>query len=51
MKTLFSGTTVCNFPPFNTILFDVDGVLIKTIDSFHATDIATTEYVGFDSWT
>ncbi len=30
------------FPtPFDTILFDVDGVLIKTIDSFHATDIAT----------
>jgi HAD superfamily phosphatase len=35
------------FPtPFNTILFDVDGVLIKTIDSFHATDIATAEYVA-----
>jgi HAD superfamily phosphatase len=34
------------FPtPFDTILFDVDGVLIKTIDSFHATDIATAEYV------
>src|SRR3989475_12414302 len=31
---------------FNTILFDVDGVLIKTIDSFHATDIATAEYVA-----
>src|SRR5258708_27265174 len=35
------------FPtPFDTILFDVDGVLIKTIDSFHATDIATAEYVA-----
>ncbi|HVB72535.1 MAG TPA: hypothetical protein VNE38_03170 [Ktedonobacteraceae bacterium] len=31
--------------PFDTIFFDVDGVLIKTIDSFHATDIATAEYV------
>ena len=31
---------------FDTILFDVDGVLIKTIDSFHATDIATAEYVA-----
>ncbi len=31
---------------FNTIFFDVDGVLIKTIDSFHATDIATAEYVA-----
>jgi len=35
------------FPaPFDTILFDIDGVLIKTIDSFHATDIATAEYVA-----
>lgn len=35
------------FPPtFNTIFFDVDGVLIKTIDSFHATDIATAEFVA-----
>jgi phosphoglycolate phosphatase-like HAD superfamily hydrolase len=34
------------FPsPFDTIFFDVDGVLIKTIDSFHATDIAVAEYV------
>src|SRR5216684_3856615 len=34
------------FPtPFDTIFFDIDGVLIKTIDSFHATDIATAEYV------
>src|SRR5260370_14545551 len=43
------------FPtPFDTIFFDIDGVLIKTIDSFHATDIATAEYVvgtihGLDS--
>lgn len=35
-----------HYPPsFDTILFDIDGVLIKTIDSFHATDIATAEYV------
>ncbi len=34
------------FPhPFDTLLFDVDGILIKTIESFHATDIAVTEYV------
>ncbi len=34
------------FPvPFDTIFFDVDGVLIKTIDSFHATDIAVAEYI------
>ncbi len=31
---------------FDTIFFDIDGVLIKTIDSFHATDIATAEYVA-----
>lgn len=30
----------------DTILFDVDGVLINTINSFHATDIATAEYVA-----
>lgn len=36
-----------NFPtPFDTIFFDVDGVLIKTIASFHATDIAVAEYVA-----
>ena len=29
----------------DTIFFDVDGVLIKTISSFHATDIAVAEYV------
>src|SRR5437667_4122935 len=35
------------FPTFfDTILCDVDGVLIKTIDSFHATDIATAEDVA-----
>jgi phosphoglycolate phosphatase-like HAD superfamily hydrolase len=34
------------FPqPFDTIFFDVDGVLIKTLDSFRATDIAVAEYV------
>ena len=30
---------------FDTIFFDVDGVLIKTTDSFRATDIAVAEYV------
>jgi HAD superfamily phosphatase len=36
-----------HFPsPFDTIFFDVDGVLIKTVDSFHATDIAVAEYVA-----
>ncbi len=35
------------FPvPFDTIFFDVDGVLIDTIESFHATDIAVAEYVA-----
>ncbi len=35
------------FPAFlDTILFDVDGVLVRTIDSFHATDIAAAEYVA-----
>jgi HAD superfamily phosphatase len=35
------------FPaPFDTIFFDIDGVLIKTINSFHATDIAVAEYVA-----
>ena len=34
------------FPPlFDTIFFDVDGVLIRTVDSFRATDIAVAEYV------
>ena len=48
MKTpIFWKRPDLQFPtPFNTILFDVDGVLIKTIDSFHATDIATAEYVA-----
>ena len=31
---------------FDTIFFDIDGVLIKTINSFHATDIAVAEYVA-----
>ncbi|GAC1619609.1 MAG: TIGR01548 family HAD-type hydrolase [Ktedonobacteraceae bacterium] len=35
------------FPvPFDTIFFDVDGVLIDTLSSFHATDIAVAEYVA-----
>ncbi len=35
------------FPePFDTIFFDVDGVLIDTLASFHATDIAVAEYVA-----
>src|ERR1700680_1941089 len=34
------------FPPsFDTIIFDIDGVLIKTTNSFRATDIAVVEYV------
>jgi HAD superfamily phosphatase len=34
------------FPqPFDTIFFDVDGVLIQTLHSFRATDIAVAEYV------
>lgn len=32
-------------PIFDTIFFDVDGVLIKTTNSFRATDILVTEYV------
>ncbi len=32
--------------PFDTLFFDVDGVLIDTLASFHATDIATAEYVA-----
>jgi len=32
--------------PFDTIIFDVDGVLIRTIHSFHATDIAVAEYIA-----
>jgi HAD superfamily phosphatase len=35
------------FPPvFDSIFFDVDGVLIDTSDSFRATDIAVAEYVA-----
>jgi HAD superfamily phosphatase len=37
---------LCFPPALDTIFFDVDGVLIKTIDSFHATDIAVAEYVA-----
>lgn len=37
---------LCFPSPFDTIFFDVDGVLIKTIDSFHAADIAVAEYVA-----
>src|SRR5579859_2478982 len=34
------------FPqPFDTIFFDVDGILINTLQSFHAADIAVAEYV------
>jgi HAD superfamily phosphatase len=35
------------FPsPLDTVFFDVDGVLIKTSESFRATDIAVAEYVA-----
>src|SRR5579859_4455099 len=35
------------FPPsFDSIFFDVDGVLIKTTNSFRAADIAVAEYVA-----
>jgi phosphoglycolate phosphatase-like HAD superfamily hydrolase len=30
---------------FDTIFFDIDGILIKTIDSFHAADRAAAEYI------
>ncbi|HCI82113.1 MAG TPA: hypothetical protein DHW02_20765 [Ktedonobacter sp.] len=32
--------------PFDTVFFDVDGILIDTLASFHATDLATAEYVA-----
>lgn len=36
-----------SFPEsLDTIFFDLDGTLIKTIDSFHAADIAAAEYVA-----
>ena len=36
-----------DFPvPFDTLFFDVDGILIDTLASFHATDIAVAEYVA-----
>lgn len=31
--------------PFDTLLFDVDGVLIETSNSFRAANIATTDYI------
>jgi len=31
--------------PLDTIFFDLDGTLINTINSFHATDIAAAEYI------
>lgn len=31
--------------PFDTLLFDVDGVLIETVNSFNAANIAVTEYI------
>lgn len=35
-----------SFPfPFDTIFFDIDGVLIKTTASFHAADRAVAEYI------
>ena len=35
------------YPPiFDSIFFDVDGVLIRTTNSFRATDIAVAEYVA-----
>ncbi len=37
---------LCFPSPFDTIFFDVDGVLIKTSESFRATDIAVAEYVA-----
>src|SRR5437016_14197060 len=53
MKGLLMQTSVpwkqpgLQFPPFfDTLFFDVDGVLIKTTNSFRATDIAVAEYVA-----
>lgn len=38
---------VMRFPtPFDTLFFDVDGVLIDTLGSFHATDLAVAAYVA-----
>ncbi|GHO86905.1 HAD family hydrolase [Dictyobacter formicarum] len=31
--------------PFDTLLFDVDGVLIETVNSFRAANIAVTDYI------
>ncbi len=44
--TIWKRPDLCFPPVLDTIFFDVDGVLIKTIDSFHATDIAVAEYVA-----
>src|SRR6266567_1214378 len=53
MKGLCMRTSVIwrrpdlQFPPcFDTIFFDIDGVLIKTTASFRAADIAVAEYVA-----
>ena len=43
---LWQRPGLCYPIPFDTIFFDVDGVLIDTLASFHATDIATSEYVA-----
>jgi phosphoglycolate phosphatase-like HAD superfamily hydrolase len=32
--------------PLDTIFFDLDGTLIRTVDSFHAADIAAAEFVA-----
>lgn len=32
--------------PFDTIFFDIDGILIKTTESFRAADVAVAEYVA-----
>src|SRR2546430_17225162 len=53
MKGLCMRTSVIwrrpdlQFPPcFDTIFFDIDGVLIKTTASFRAADIAVAAYVA-----
>jgi phosphoglycolate phosphatase-like HAD superfamily hydrolase len=33
-------------PALDTLFFDLDGTLIKTVNSFHAADIAAAEYVA-----
>lgn len=45
--SLFWQKPDLSMPDFlDTILFDLDGTLIKTIDSFHAADIAAAEYIA-----